>query len=86
MRLSQADLSIHSLCPVFPFYNNHIDITSYAQKARQIRSTPFTEESAESSEDEGTSDQEGTPATPRTIARRLNQSSSGATKRGKCFS
>lgn len=56
---------------------------SILQKARQIRSTPFTEESAESSEDEGTSDQEGTPATPRTIARRLNQSSSGATKRGQ---
>lgn len=51
----------------------------------QIRSTPFTEESAESSEDDGTSDVEGAPATPRTMARRqqqLNQSSSGATKRG----
>ncbi|KAL4238975.1 Pleckstrin y domain-containing H member 2 [Mactra antiquata] len=54
-------------------------------KAMQIRSTPFTEESGESSEDDGTSDIEGTPATPRTIARRhqqLNQSSSGAFKRG----
>ncbi|XP_053395925.1 pleckstrin homology domain-containing family H member 1-like [Mercenaria mercenaria] len=54
-------------------------------KAMQIRSTPFTEESAESSEDDGTSDVEGAPATPRTIARRqqqVNQSSSGATKRG----
>ncbi|XP_052276494.1 pleckstrin homology domain-containing family H member 1-like isoform X1 [Dreissena polymorpha] len=54
-------------------------------KARQIRNTPFTEESAESSEDEGTSDPEGgAPATPRTIARRLNTTSTGATKRGGC--
>jgi hypothetical protein len=50
----------------------------------QIRSTPFSEESGESSDDDGTSDVEGAPATPRTIARRqqVNQSSSGATKRG----
>ncbi|XP_060600776.1 pleckstrin homology domain-containing family H member 2-like, partial [Ruditapes philippinarum] len=53
-------------------------------KAMQIRSTPFSEESGESSDDDGTSDVEGAPATPRTIARRqqVNQSSSGATKRG----
>ncbi|XP_052769794.1 pleckstrin homology domain-containing family H member 1-like isoform X1 [Mya arenaria] len=55
-------------------------------KARQIRNTPFTEESAESSDDECTTDVEaGAPATPRTLARRLNTSSTGAIKRGVCM-